>query len=69
MKVKELITKFCEDDCPKFSIHYERPNEEGFEIIIETEFKEAVMDLFGEREICEEDSIWFEEKTLNLWVQ
>jgi hypothetical protein len=71
MKVKEFMEKLNADysNSLKFSIHYTDLDGEYDEIEINTDFDKAVVDLFGERELCEEDSIWFAHDTLNLWIQ
>jgi hypothetical protein len=71
MKVKDLLDRINNDYCSlNFSIHYSDTNDGKYdEIIVDTDFDQAVIDLFGEREICEEDAVWFTDGVLNLYIQ
>jgi len=68
MKVKEIISRMNSSYPIQYQISY-NDGEEYDEVIVETEFDKAVIDLFGEREICEEDSIWFANGILHLYVE
>jgi len=68
MKVKDIISRLDVDHPVKFHVSYNDGHEYD-EVTFETDFDKAVIDLVGEREICEEDSIFFANGILHLYIE